>query len=476
MQKYLHILLAVFVQSTTSAQTIKFDLAPQQPALPAIYGGSIAFGDIDGDGDQDCLQLGQNPIVTILLENNGEGVFTEVTGTPFPNMFNGNVRFNDLDKDGDLDVVMSGSRSGLATMKVFLNDGNGEFQEKTNLAIPGILGGDLEFGDLDDDGDDDLLISGIGPSDVLLAQLFLNDGAGNFSEVAATPFVALANSEVILFDQDGDGNSDVLISGTNPAGQNAIDLYLNEGSGVFVKVNSSFFTPLASGGIDAADSDNDGDIDICITGLNGSNVPETNLYLNDGNGSFSLLSSTPFTGSFAGVVRFADFDNDDDNDLLIIGSEQGGIPNIWNVLYQNQGDNNFIPADTLGGEYLAAAAIGDLDGDGLKDVMIHGFVEGVKLYFNKSITTSTIFGNDEGRQGMRIYPNPTDGDISIDFADSSLRDGTLTILDTQGRIVFKEIISPSPAFRTRLTLNQGIYFTSFQNPQVQLNSVLLIQR
>jgi hypothetical protein len=68
-----------------------------------------AFSDIDGDGDQDVLITGQtssNQAISKLYANDGIGVFTEVTSTPFEGVYNSSMAFSDIDGDGDQDVLI----------------------------------------------------------------------------------------------------------------------------------------------------------------------------------------------------------------------------------------------------------------------------------------------------------------------------------------------------------------------------------
>lgn len=445
-----------------NAQAIRFEAAPL-PNLPSIYNGDIAFGDIDGDGDNDCLQVGQSPIVTILLLNDGEGVFTENMDTPFPNLFSGNAELVDLDGDQDLDVALSGELAGIPTLKLYLNDGTGSFQEISDTGLPGISGGDLAFGDLDGDGDEDLLLGGTGINGDGLIQLFLNDGSGAFTELTESLFVASGVTVVQLFDLDGDDDLDVLIKRQDDEDVNLIDLYRNDGTSNFTPIEGSLFASLSGIAVATADSDNDGDLDIFINGQNNEFTAECQLYLNDGAGNFALLPTTTFTGSFAGIIVPADFDRDNDVDVLMVGSEQGGLPNIFNIVYENQGNNIFTPSDTLGGEYIAAAAAADVNGDGFEDVMIHGFADGINLYLNNSEGTSNTADLGAAGKGMTVFPNPSAGEVTIAFEEMPLRGGVLTVHDVQGRTVYEEAVLPALRLTTRLPVGAGLYIVSFRN-------------
>jgi hypothetical protein len=115
----------LFLTQTLFAQT--FIAGPQPPPFEGVSAGSIAFADVDGDGDPDVLITGENnsdiPTST-LYTNDGSGNFTEVTGTPFEGVFRSSIAFADVDGDGDPDVLITGLTNSLRSIsKLYTNDG-----------------------------------------------------------------------------------------------------------------------------------------------------------------------------------------------------------------------------------------------------------------------------------------------------------------------------------------------------------------
>ncbi len=147
------------------------------------------FGDVDGDGDLDLLFANVSAFVegadprNRLLINDGRGFFTDETESRLPpdteSSFDGDLR--DVDGDGDLDVVTGNSDTDLsqgriapALFRVYLNDGSGRFSEATEAVFgPGITGTglDLEFGDFNGDGLDDVYLASRGTPDRLLLRV-----------------------------------------------------------------------------------------------------------------------------------------------------------------------------------------------------------------------------------------------------------------------------------------------------------------
>jgi hypothetical protein len=111
-----------------------------------VFAGNIAWGDYDGDGDLDVLVTGLTSAstagvaVTRLYRNDG-GVFTSVAH-PFPNCYSGVVAWGDYDNDGDLDVVITGAGStGALVAGLWRNNGDGTFTD-AGANLPGM---DLGF-------------------------------------------------------------------------------------------------------------------------------------------------------------------------------------------------------------------------------------------------------------------------------------------------------------------------------------------
>ena len=190
----------------------------------------LAIGDVNGDGFPDVLLTGQDSLpapLTRLYLNDGTASFVEASGTPFPGVYEGAVALADVNGDGHLDVFLTGTQSlfGEGIAKLYLNDGTGQFTEQAGLPFTGLWRSDMAFADLDDDGHPDILMAGQDNGGQRVTKLYRNDGAGNFSEVAGTPFAGVRFGALACADLNGDQRTDVLITGENPAGQFIAQLY-----------------------------------------------------------------------------------------------------------------------------------------------------------------------------------------------------------------------------------------------------------
>jgi hypothetical protein len=300
---------------------------------------SIAFMDVDGDNDPDVLisgQLNDGDRITKLYTNDGLGTFTEKMGTPFDGASDGSIAFADVDSDNDPDLLITGrNNSGEVIAKLYTNDGLGNFTEKTGTALASIFNGSIAFADVDGDNDPDVLITGQNDFGVRLAKLYINDGQGAFTEKTDTPFEGGTDGSISFADVDADQDQDVLMSWVNVSGERNTKLYINDGLGGFTEEVGTPFEGVAGGSIGFGDMDGDNDPDALITGQNNVGERIAKLYTNDGMGAFTEKPDTPFDGVASGSLALADVDGDNDPDVLITG--QNNMANNTSKLYINQG-------------------------------------------------------------------------------------------------------------------------------------------
>lgn len=285
-------------------------------------------------------------------------------------------------------------------------------------------------GDFDNDGDIDIVGAAF-QSDVFT--LFRNDGTGVFigETIENAPAIANGARFVRAFDVNEDGFLDVL------ATSSSADVYVwfqNDGTGLFntVTIDAGALANEAYG-IDAADFDDDGDIDVVGGANNGDAVA---VYANDGTGTFSLLvdlSGGPQTDGVR-AVEVADLDEDGDPDILVAANS--GDTYSW---FENDGSGNFTnnlignSANANGASQIKAA---DLDGDGDLDVVGASNLADVFLWFendgNENFTEQIIdaatFSN--GPRGLVLSDLDQDGDI--DAITASISQDTFAFYENDG--------------------------------------------
>jgi hypothetical protein len=458
------LILIVLSPMTSIAQSLDLQEDTTVNNLYDSRQGSCALSDIDNDGDLDLIITGADAQLTnrktTLYTNDGLGNFTEIIGTGLSNWSEGGkIAFADTDGDADQDLLITG-RDGSPNhyAHFYLNDGSGNFTPDTTQPFEPSIGGNLEFADINNDGDLDLFMTGRDNNNLIFSKLYQNGGTGGFSEVTSTPFLSVGGSASAFFDMDNDNDLDLILAGKNNSNQKKTTLYENDGSGNFSLVSNILFENVDLAAIAIEDSDNDGDLDVLINGENDSGVPVCQLYLNDGTGAFNLLVGTPFIQTSIGTVDFADFDNDNDMDVLVTGSVGGQT--FAAHIYENQGMNNFSLVDTLETLYLSSTALGDIDNDNDLDAIIIGIAQlsaniyKPRVYENTLTTLSTENITDSYKENILLYPNPSSGIINIQTNHTFTP--SIKIYNLIGELVFFE---DNLSSNSQISLNQppGIY-------------------
>jgi len=371
--------------------------------LPGVAGSIISWADFDNDGDLDVLVAGltniafNNSATTRLYRNDGAGNLSPVVAS-FPGISYGSASWGDFDNDGDLDLLLTGSTNGLsgtALSRLYRNDGPAGFTN-LGLALPGVFNSAVAWADYDNDGDLDFILTGqTNLSSIAgIAALYRNQGNGSF--VLATNFTGLYNGSVAWGDYDGDGDLDLLMTGQFGLNGILTVLQRNNGNGTFTQVT----TPMvgaANGSIAWGDCDGDGDLDVLLSGYNGT--PGTRVYLNFNNGNNWLDFSSGLPNSRFGSAAWGDFDNDGRLDILLSGSTNSLYLGASTRVLRNSGQfiSSGIPSFTnwpvqLPPNYLGQVAWADFDNDGDLDISFVG-------------ADNVLVGNAQGRSQFTLIRN-----------------------------------------------------------------------
>lgn len=344
---------------------------------------SFNFEDINGNNSKEVIFINNRQddgVNNEIYENDGNGNFTLNTSFSLnTNLYS--VSYCDLDNDNDIDITEA------RTATFYINDGNGNFSESKDLSDGTSALGDID-GDNDLDLlvtglNTSYLFNGLTPNlteDTIVTKLYLNDGNGFYNELAGSPFEAVVQSKAKFFDVDGDNDLDVFLIGLNTNNIKVANLYLNNGSGVFTTSTSTFGG--VTGDFDYGDFDGDNDLDIIVVGSNNLSTKTITMYENDGAGNFSNLGHLNLLQLYKGSVDFADIDNDNDLDLFIAGYESLALQ--LGIIYINDGSGNYTQSigDTLNDAFTGDAEFADIDGDNDLDLLASGRYSGSILYKN----------------------------------------------------------------------------------------------
>ncbi|WP_298543377.1 FG-GAP-like repeat-containing protein [uncultured Aquimarina sp.] len=331
--------------------------------LTNVFQSAVAWGDYDNDGDLDLLVIGKKSITTATdpistIYTNDAGTFTALASANLIGVQSGAVEWGDYDNDGDLDLLITGLEIGNTLIsKIYTNTG-GSFTELTTANLPGIAFGDVAWGDYDNDGDLDIFLTGG------ISKIYTND-AGTFTELASASFPRLSSGSVDWGDYDNDGDLDVLLTGYTGS-LDISKIYTNDG-GTFTELTSANLTGVSYSSTAWGDYDNDGDLDVLLSGYTGS-ARVTKVYTNTA-GSFTELATANLLGVQEGSVAWGDYDNDGDLDILLTGSGSGATTRIYT---NTAGVFTQLITDDLPGLVVSDAVWGDYDNDGDLDIALAG--------------------------------------------------------------------------------------------------------
>lgn len=304
--------------------------------------------------------------------------------------------WGDFDNDGDLDLALCGyaNTSPHNKTKVYKNLGNNQFFDIESELIQ-VGRGNVEWIDYDNDNDLDLIVTGSGSHNNEFGQnaiIYENIGNDEFNEAVVLEGASFSNTSWGDFDNDGD--LDLIIT-SNSFG-NFSSLYRNDNNNTFTKLNQEYL-PSSTIYSDWIDIDNDMDLDLMVSKYLGGNDYSTKLYINQGNEQF-IDSGIRFPELAGNFYNFGDFDNDGDLDLL--GLKKNSDTTLFRspFIYKNLGENTFSVSEfNLEGYFYDPFELGDFNNDGDLDILSFGN----SLNFNR---VCNIIKND-GNGSFSIFSN-----------------------------------------------------------------------
>jgi FG-GAP-like repeat len=450
---------------------------------------NVDFGDVDLDGDWDAVFADGgddgNDQNRIWINRGGLqagpiGQFLDQTSTRFPvlNDDSRDIEFVDFDNDGDLDIYSSNTaqlsnqgnhwwtnRGGIqgGTLGIYTDETTTRW---VGLGGPGssippglLIGGtfidwscDCDFGDLDNDGDLDLVHSSYGGAfgGNVPTRIFLNDGTGKFSEFNPSGFQLTTNNI-------SNGNPALWAEGTQQANT-------TNNTGLQADVASSALD------IDVADFDNDYDLDI----LHGARQEVPRIFRNrlQENGGSTLgfrdVTTAAFPAGYATGAEnyeqeYGDFDGDGDMDIYGLnwpGFNDSHLRNNGSMVFTQIQVLPGSGADDNEGDYL------DYDRDGDMDLYVANFSGADKLYRNDGTGIMTLQQNITGGApslDADCVDFDGDGDCDIMVAEDNFAANlrvinTLNVVDTRAPYIPRfEAISNQTAAAAKLIRRAQVY-------------------
>ena len=386
MKNLLTITLSLLLLSSSSIQAQilrEYDGANNIP----MGNTDIQIGDFNSDNILDILVPSNEYPLAI---NDGTGHFFQDYSSKMEGVGIGAYvsAVGDLDGDGDLDLVTATgeffpSPGNQKLVKIYFNDGLGNFDLDDDQLFEGLVEGDLEIADLDQDGDLDIYHTGItGPCTGEMYTYFLiNNGVGQFTYEIQPTLAGMCEGDAALQDLTGDGAPDILITGITMVDSFALMdtafYYINDGTGHF-DMSSSFDMPnVQDGHVGVVDIDQDGDNDLVLLSSQNGDEVKAMLFLNDGNGAFNESIELPASIPYEAHFEFGDIDNDGNTDMVLMGGyNQKAVAvllNKGNYQFELKTDHNIKPTFEPHFKLLDADDNGTLD-------LVQAFDSGI--YYN----------------------------------------------------------------------------------------------
>jgi hypothetical protein len=384
-------------------------------------GSGIAWGDYNNDGYLDAIVFGawsDNTSTPRLFKNNGDETFTDATESVFgtsklfavddnnKELYKGSVAWLDYNNDGYLDIIISGDVGGVGNVsRVYKNQGAAAgytLAEDKSISLAPMQAG-----------------SAGAPTPYIGVADYNNDG---YPDILMT---GQANYWDWDWDFDLDPDDYVWKEWSN---RSAFFLYKNTGSGFERQDNvldGDKFPRAKNGAVSWGDFNKDGFPDILFSGeVDGSR--KSGVYKNNGNGTFSTITLKTADNAHDialenGGIAWIDYDNDGYLDIVLTGQgERDKGNNDWGFdwwavyLLHNNGDETFTEAlnHGVGKTTESSIAVGDLNGDGFPDIALTGQDQANAVFYNNG--------------GDGTFTRVADAGFSVDYGGTQ---GGIAVVD-----------------------------------------------
>ncbi|HVV44907.1 MAG TPA: FG-GAP-like repeat-containing protein, partial [Bryobacteraceae bacterium] len=322
----------------------------------------------------------------------------------------------DFNHDGVLDFAAANHEG---TVTILLGDGSGGFRAAREPINFGTSVQALAAGDFDGDGNADLAIASGNDQVAVL----LGDGAGAFIASPGSPFAAgTAPRSIAVADFNRDGAEDLAIA--NFAG--GVTVLQGNGSGGFAQMpGSPFAAGAGTSAVVAADFNGDGLVDLASANSSDGNV---SILLAVPAGGFAPAAGSPFAvGMLPQSIVIADFNRDGIEDLVIANRGNGTL-----AILLGNGSGGFVAAPgspVAAGLSLQSVAAGDLDGDGIVDLVASNNTDGVQVFLGDGaggVRRPVAFGSP--LDSVSAVIGDFNGDGIADVAAANFLAGGVSIL------------------------------------------------
>ncbi len=320
-----------------------------------LYSIGASIFDFDTDGYNDIVRTG----AVSGQRNEGNGDFTSIPDT-LPGIFAGRLGHFDLDHDGDDDLVGSSYDGDDDYLIWWRNLGNGNYAAPDTIdSEPNSSYRKISFGDLDNDGWEDIIVGNDAGSNTIFWYRSIGGNSFLVGEAIAWQSQNLDIYDFKVGDLNLDGNKDVLCLNSSGTSLRWIN---NQGGGN--ATSELLISSVLFDAYDLGDLDGDGDLDIMTLTDNVIQV-----FANDGAPNFTASTIVTDQVSFSGDIELSDIDADGDLDVYCLSFNTNQI--VW---FENLGALQFSPPNVIHEyNYQVNGVIftSDLDNDYVDDLIFY---------------------------------------------------------------------------------------------------------
>ena len=385
---------------------------PSSLSLTNTFSSAVHWVDIDGDGDLDISISGDDFLNTtgqgklILLENH-----VAVDNFNITPMEWGDMTWCDFNNDGVPDILYAGESDGYVAGIDVVSVATKTYSNFISSFIP-VRYASVDWGDFDNDGDYDALMAGEDGSNNRWTKLYINNN-GSFEDAQAN-LPGIRYGRVRFIDYDLDKDLDIFIAGQD-INQNKYTRLWKNTNGSFT-VTSDNFKNVYHSNLDWGDFNGDGYPDLVLTGYDGS-AGTGLLYINNAGNGFTLSDIKVPPANYSGT-GFGDVDNDGDLDLFVSGNKDS-VEIQGKVVFINDATDSFKETSyTISTHTLSNFEFGDYDGDNDLDFIVNGRVGGTTGYTHVAENTCAV-SNNKPSVPQNLFSEVTGTTVNLSWDRSS---------------------------------------------------------
>jgi hypothetical protein len=451
---------------------------PAEITLPPGFWNSTGWADWDNDGDLDlAYSWYANNMANSGIFRNDDGLFVDINAG-LPGLTAGSMEWADYDNDGDPDLLITGTPTDFVNTPVMLyRNEAGIFVDAEIEFMDCAWYNNALWDDVDQDGDQDVLYVGDDGTDYFLVVYFNNENDFEFVNTGLEGVrTSNGNSSMVTGDIDNDGDNDVVMTGDDPNYIHTTKIYLNDG-GTYSELTHNI-PGYGSGSLDLSDIDNDGDLDILLVGYDNSSSGDVGLFLNDANNNAYNTNEAPAAPEGLTAVVDADMvtlswdastDDHTPQESLQYNLYIGSSPNTGDVVCAQSIISTAAPAfgfhqlpKNSNCQYSLTYEL-----SGLPDDIYYWSVQaidqsGMASPFSPelSFNIGNVVRVEEHVPSAGLYPNPASGNLNVVNGHGGTMD--IAVYDIAGMQVL-QAQSQAPERRLDISsLKPGIYLVKIR--------------